>query len=70
MIVTTSYKVEYDDVQNTYRIKSKMTPYCPDCGQLLSGYDTRARKAIDCAAAAVGTYTGTINFLIYTSFYS
>jgi len=29
-----------------------MTPYCPDCGQLLSGYDTRARKAIDCAGVA------------------
>lgn len=47
MIVATHYTVEYDEARGLYRIRNLKAPLCPDCGLLLSGYDTRRRHVID-----------------------
>ncbi|MFZ3130164.1 MAG: DUF6431 domain-containing protein [Desulfosporosinus sp.] len=47
MIIVTRYTVEYDEEHGTYKVRNLNTPLCPDCGRLLSGYDTRARHVID-----------------------
>lgn len=47
MIFTDSYTVEYDEKRDRYKIKSLVAPICPDCGLLLSGYDTRPRHIKD-----------------------
>jgi len=49
MIITEQYTLEKDDLRGCIRICSQVTPYCPDCGILLTGYDKRPRKVIDCA---------------------
>ena len=49
LIIAINYTVEYDEARKVYRIRNKDAPFCPDCGQLLSGYDTRARHVIDSA---------------------
>jgi hypothetical protein len=52
MIIATRYTVELDEARGAYRIRSLQTPLCPDCGLLLSGYDTRRRHVIDDTGAA------------------
>ncbi len=47
MIIATRYTTEYDEARGTYKIRNMEAPVCPDCGLLLSGYDTRARHVID-----------------------
>lgn len=47
LIFTDSYSIEFDEKQDKYKIKNYITPICPDCGQLLSGYDTRRRHIKD-----------------------
>lgn len=47
MITATSYRVEYDEARRVYKICNLKAPYCPACGSLLSGYDTRSRHVID-----------------------
>lgn len=49
LIIAINYTVEYDEARKVYKIRNKDAPFCPDCGQLLSGYDTRARHVIDSA---------------------
>jgi hypothetical protein len=51
MIVTTQYILKYDRVKDAYRVQSAEPPYCPNCGFLMSGYDTKRRKAIDATGA-------------------
>lgn len=47
MIITTYYTLKYDAEKDAYRVHSTEPPYCPLCGTLMSGYDTKHRKAID-----------------------
>lgn len=47
MIITNKYTLKYDPQRGAYRVHSTEPPYCPLCGFLMSGYDTRRRKAID-----------------------
>lgn len=47
LIIAINYTVEYDETRKVYKIRNKDAPLCPDCGQLLSGYDTRARHVVD-----------------------
>ena len=47
MIIATHYTVERGEAPGTYKIRNMDAPICPDCGQLLSGYDTRARHVVD-----------------------
>ena len=47
MIIATLYSVERAPDGQSYMIKNKEAPLCPDCGQLLSGYDRRRRHVID-----------------------
>lgn len=51
MIVINRYAIEYDKARAAYRIISARPSICPDCGQVLSGYDTRKRHAIDGSGA-------------------
>lgn len=46
MIIVVNYIVEYDENKDIYKIRNMDAPLCPDCGQLLSGYDTRKRHAV------------------------
>lgn len=52
MIIATQYTIEYDEARGAYRIHNLKAPFCPDCGLLLSGYDTRRRHVIDGTGAA------------------
>jgi hypothetical protein len=47
MITATNYSIEYDNDRKIYKIHNEKPPYCPVCGLLLSGYDTRRRHVID-----------------------
>jgi len=47
MIIATRYTVDYDETRDAYKIRNMESPFCPDCGTLLSGYDTRRRHVID-----------------------
>lgn len=47
MIIINYYTIKYDDARRAYRIKNTGISFCPDCGQPLSGYDTRKRHVID-----------------------
>lgn len=47
MIIATHYTEEYDAAREVYKIRNMEAPLCPDCGQLLSGYDTRARHVVE-----------------------
>jgi len=47
LIIATHYTEEYDEARGVYKIRNMETPLCPDCGQLLSGYDTRARHVVE-----------------------
>ncbi|WP_081741817.1 DUF6431 domain-containing protein [Ruminiclostridium josui] len=47
MIIATQYTIEYDEPRGAYRLRGQKAPLCPDCGLLLSGYDTRRRHVID-----------------------
>lgn len=51
MIITNHYNIKHDSAKNAFRIENKGLPLCPDCGQHLSGYDTRKRHAIDGSGA-------------------
>jgi hypothetical protein len=47
LIIATHYTEEYDEARGVYKIRNMEAPLCPDCGQLLSGYDTRARHVVE-----------------------
>jgi hypothetical protein len=47
MIIATRYTLERGPDGKSYAIKNEEAPLCPDCGQLLSGYDRRRRHVID-----------------------
>ena len=47
MITATRYIVEQGKANGVYSIGNKDIPLCPDCGQKLSGYDSRLRHVID-----------------------
>jgi hypothetical protein len=47
MIIATRYTLECAKDRQSYMIKNMDAPLCPDCGQLLSGYDRRCRHVID-----------------------
>lgn len=47
MVLTDNYTIEYDGELGRYKIKNLDAPLCPDCGRLLSGYDTRVRHTIN-----------------------
>ena len=51
MIIATRFTVEYDEARSAYKIRNVEAPLCPDCGRLLSGYDTRKRHVIDSSGA-------------------
>ncbi len=51
MITATRYTVEYDEARSVYRIRNMEAPVCPQCGLLLSGYDTKKRHVIDSSGA-------------------
>ncbi len=51
VIVVEDYIKEYDEIVGVYRIKGTRPPVCPDCGRIMSGYDTRRRHAIDATGA-------------------
>jgi hypothetical protein len=44
MIIARRYITERADDTNTWRVKNLDAPFCPSCGSLCSGYDTRARS--------------------------
>ena len=46
MIITHHYEIVFDDEKKMYRIKNKQAPLCPDCGILMSGYNSRRRSVI------------------------
>lgn len=46
VIIAYDYELEFDSEKNAYRIKNKFAPICPNCGSLLTGYDTRKRGVI------------------------
>lgn len=52
MIITNKYELKYDENKEAYRVHSTEPPYCPRCGFLMSGYDTKRRKAVDTAGGA------------------
>ncbi|MFV0518484.1 MAG: DUF6431 domain-containing protein [Aminipila sp.] len=47
MVLTDNYTIEYDEKRDRYKVKNLTAPICPDCGQLLSGYDTRLRHVVN-----------------------
>lgn len=47
MITAIHYTVIHDRTSGIYLIKNMDLPLCPDCGQVLSGYDSRLRHVID-----------------------
>lgn len=49
MVTVTDFTIEYDGQKNAYRIVSKERHRCPQCGGLLSGYDTRRRHIVSSA---------------------
>ena len=51
MIIAVNYTEEYDEKKDVYKIRNKEAPVCPDCGQLLSGYDTRRRHVVESSGA-------------------
>ena len=51
MIIATLYSVERAPDGQSYMIKNKEAPLCPDCGQLLSGYDSRKRHVVESSGA-------------------
>jgi hypothetical protein len=57
MIVISKFELVFDYEKKLYIVKSKQTPLCPDCGSLMSGYDTRRRKVI-------GSYGDSYGFLL------
>lgn len=44
--------MEYDEKRDRYIVKSQISPICPDCGLLLSGYDKRLRHVKDGTGAS------------------
>ena len=46
LIGSHSYIIEKGDGSTAHRIRSLDAPFCPDCGSLCSGYDTRSRRVI------------------------
>lgn len=51
MVITNHYVIKCDAARGTYRIVNKGPLLCPECGQALSGYDTRKRHVIDGSGA-------------------
>ncbi len=46
MIIIRNYRLDYDSERDLYIAHSNQAPMCPDCGELLSGYDSRRRRVI------------------------
>ena len=46
MIIVTRYVVEPAEPPGTYRVRALAAPFCPVCGSLCSGYDSRPRRAV------------------------
>lgn len=46
MIITHHYTLVLDEERDLYIVQNKQAPMCPDCGELLSGYDSRRRHVI------------------------
>lgn len=57
MIITHYYEIVFDDAKKLYKIKNKQAPVCPDCGSIMSGYDSQRRKII-------GSDGNSYNFLL------
>lgn len=53
MIIATLYTVDYDEARDVYKIRNMESPFCPDCGMLLSGYDTRRRHVVESSGAVL-----------------
>lgn len=51
MIIAVNYIEEYDEKKDVYKIRNTDAPVCPDCAQLLSGYDTRRRHVVESSGA-------------------
>ena len=47
MIIIKKYFVTYDDSANVFKVDSKDSTRCPDCGYIMSGYDHRKRKMLN-----------------------
>lgn len=47
MIIATRFAVDFDQELGVFFIINRDAPVCPDCGQLLSGYDRRRRHVIN-----------------------
>jgi hypothetical protein len=47
MIIAIRYTVDYDEARDVYKIRNMNAPVCPDCGQLLTGYDSRRRHVVE-----------------------
>ena len=47
MLIIYHYKIRFDRERDLYVVKGKTPPLCPDCGVLLSGYDSRRRRVIE-----------------------
>lgn len=47
MIIATRFVVDFDTERGVFFIVNRDAPVCPDCGQLLSGYDGRRRHVIN-----------------------
>jgi len=47
MIIARKYTLETDDIKGIVKVNNQAAPYCPDCGLLLYGYDSRSRRVID-----------------------
>ena len=47
MFITHNYTVTFDQEKGLNSVKGRQTPICPDCGSLLSGYDSRRRHVIE-----------------------
>ncbi|WP_423719515.1 DUF6431 domain-containing protein [Anaerotruncus rubiinfantis] len=51
VIIVKDYTTEYDRNAGAYRIRGRRPPVCPDCGRIMSVYDTRRRHAISATGA-------------------
>jgi hypothetical protein len=46
MIIALRYTVKRVEGTNKYKIHNHDAPFCPSCGSLCSGYDTRSRRVV------------------------
>ncbi|MDI9476659.1 MAG: DUF6431 domain-containing protein [Bacillota bacterium] len=53
MIIATRFAVDFDVKRGVFFIVNWEAPVCPDCDQILSGYDGRRRHVIDSSGAVL-----------------